>query len=370
LAIAADNLKFCGAVVGSTEVRVDALAEVRAADFEAGKQVVVALDHHNPVPDEARGKVGAELVLHYKDQLIGLKNQALQNGYEVLAVSHNAPYDPDAMISQWLIKEIVRGNIGEGRVEEVYANLAQYAKITDFYQFVFSPDQHLTLRGVCDGLAKLYGDKPELLALRSDDILNWVKENKLDPNDYQGFRDHLAQLRRGRYAFGSIEQLIQTCIHKKEDALARARELYDASETFEITLADNSGSPIRTKVVLIDSLEARKYFKEIDDVAYSQDGLPVVIIKESPDGQWWVCMRPTNHNTEEGAQSDPILQTQDEPTFAFAPATAGFHEQVVRRLPGEAGKNWAIWPYNGTAQVSNDGRYATVSGREIAEALL
>jgi hypothetical protein len=171
---------------------------------------------------------------------------------------------------------------------------------------------------------------------------------------------------------GSVERLVQQCINIKQEAIARAEQVIDGSRSYNITLTDSNGDPIETRLIVVAD-PTGAIFKEIDDVLYSRDGYPAVIVKQAANGQWWVCMRPTDYNTEDGPKSDPVLAAIKDPAFAFAPKTAGFHEQIVAALvelaksKGLPEGTWAIWPYNGTAE---QGTFGNFTGQEIADALL
>jgi len=368
LVIFADNSKYCGVATETSRYEHGSVNLATLFQQNPG-MVCLAFDHHNPVPASVIGKVGAEQVLNYRQDIAQAISLAQEHDFEIVIGSHADPYDPDAMISQWLIGEIAEGNISETNIDPIYEALANYAKKTDFYQFIFGPEQHLSLRGVCDGLTKLCQNSNNLVNL-SNRILDWIKEtgNKFVTQDKTfdeiAFKEFLAAIYEGTYHSSTIEYLLQQCMRNKKEAMETVRSLLENSPKRTISLIDKTGSPLQVQVILFDDPKAQNYGKEIDDVVYSQPGKPVILIKQLPNQQWWVCMRPTNYFTEEGKQQDPILRAENDPTFAFAPATAGYHEQVVALLPKTG--NWTIWPYNGTAQQAEIGN---LTGQEILNSL-
>ncbi len=367
LVLFADNSKYCGVATETSRYEHGSVDLTNLFQQNPG-MVCLSFDHHNPVPKTAAGKVGAELVLHYRADIAQAISLAQEHDYEIVIGSHSTPYDPDAMISQWLIGQIAEGQITPESVPAIYLALANYAKRTDFYQFIFGPEQHLSLRGICDGLAKVCSNENELIT-QSNRILDWLKQTGTrfvtqdKTFDEVGFKNFLTGIYQKNHHPSTIEYSLQQCMKNKKEALDAVKTLFAASQKATISLIDQTGKPIQVQVVLFDDPQAQTLGKEIDDFIYSQSE-PTILIKQMPNGQWWVCMRPTNYVTEAGRQQDPTLQAKNKPTFAFAPATAGYHEQVVALLPQEG--NWTIWPYNGTAQQDNVG---SLAGQEILDSL-
>jgi hypothetical protein len=381
LIIVTDNGKFCGGIYDGKEALIDKFDPYAVP---TGRPVAIFLDHHNPVPVGVGGKVSSELVLHYSALLRNTVRWAKENKYQIITVSHSTPFDPDAMISQWLVKKLIDGSITD-TPQTSHIRFAQYAKQTDFYQHVFSSEQHLTLRGICDGLAKRCKSNWDLLVSESDKILDYLSSRSPDPNDFNAFKAFLEKtFLHDKFPAGSVESLIKKCIIMKQDALTRAERIIneimsDPKRSFDVVLEILSGEKMKTKILLIDDPLAGPLSKELDDIIYSNDGLPPIVIKRTEEGQWWGCMRPSDYITEKGKRSDPVLKAARPPLFSFAPKTAGFHEQIVARLAKLARskglkdpqKIWAVWPYNGTAQQPENGRFIEYfTGQEIVDALL
>lgn len=365
LIIAADNLKFFGLMSGdaTTLGGVQPFEQVRTTMESGAPIVIMAFDHHNVLPQEEKGLVGAELVLKHQAVIASAVNHAIMNGYSITVVAHSIPFDPDSMISQFLIKEIISGRaLSQG----VHGKLVQYARTTDYYTFPFGGEQQLTLRGISDGLGMLNMSSPKLLAERSDRILRWLVDTSVDPGDPKAFGEFIRSVSDAPlHSEGSVERLVQQCVAAKLEALETAKRLVSFAQAYEVTLntVGNSGEmvPVRYRALLVDN--RGRAFKEIDDVLYSPDQRPTIIVKQDANGKWWVSMRPVKYNTGEGFASDPLLYSVEMP----GNHVRGFLEQIVEKLVAFLPEGmWpTTWPFSAVAQQAP----IKIEGHRIIEAL-
>ena len=290
---------------------------------DTGGWVGFGLDHHvgpDMMPLKFKGLVSSQLVLHpdIRNSIIDYANiYVKQRGYNPVIIGHGSPLDPDAVISAKEIRDILLGKIGKGDVPDIYKKLADYANVTDFYKFPFGNKPEYTLRGILDGLFETYKDQPDVLAKKCDDVLNWVIENKLDPNKYDDFAKRVSE--------GTVPEFIDEGIKGRQNSTKLVNDAL--VNTSEIEVRNEKGELIPLKVVVID--DSKVPGKAIDDRFYNQKDQYLIIKKT--DGQWWVSVRPSEYSLGDGVN-------RTDPKFDFT-------KEIVSRLPKF---NWAKWPYSAT----------------------
>lgn len=378
---AADFLKVTLNGKPGCVVMLDNGKEFRLPDLkDRPTQLSAILDHHLAPQDvlpENKGSdgkllVGAELVLTRKDELINIFDYCGKENIPVLVAPHGDPYDPDSAIFQYLVAKIANGSIGKGKTPAIYEQLAQYAKVTDYYTFPFSSTPEFTLKGLIEGLAITH--KGQDLVRGTNELLDFVVENNLNPNEYAPFVSSII-----KYSIDNPDSLVAKCSGSKRERLIQTRnawaKAFSDNVVAEIDLQTQKGVE-KFKVVFVDSSNA----KEIDDIYCSELERFIVIkpIKDS-DGkvtQYWVVARPTNYIDGNGIKKSesPLSFVKEKPDWPWA---QGYIENIVTRLQvyemkkGRNPKVWARWPYYATAtqgplpvELSN-----VDYGKEIIEAL-